>query len=210
MTINIKKYSTVTLLFLLCSAALFSNAQTDTAAVNDIKHFQSELNREYTNPLESPLDSIQRLSFKSHEFYPIDLSYRINAKFIRTPDETVFQMKTTGTKTPEYVKFGEAYFVINGKSFVLNTYQNIQLTKREEYKNYLFLPFTDNTNGVETYGGGRYIDLVIPEKDSIIIDFNKAYNPYCAYSDKYSCPIPPKENYLNTEINAGVRYVGEH
>ena len=73
------------------------------------------------------------------------------------------------------------------------------------YENSLFVPFTDLTNGKETYGGGRYMDVEIPEGDSIVLDFNKAYNPYCAYSTNYSCPIPPKENDLPISINAGLK-----
>ena len=63
----------------------------------------------------------------------------------------------------------------------------------------------DNTNGEETYGGGRYIDLTIPEGDTLIIDFNKAYNPYCVYNKKYSCPLVPRQNYLRTKVRAGVK-----
>jgi uncharacterized protein (DUF1684 family) len=76
---------------------------------------------------------------------------------------------------------------------------------KEEYKNYLFIPFTDATSGTHTYEGGRYIDISIPEitDNKIIIDFNKAYNPYCCYTPGYSCPIPPKENALTIAINAG-------
>ena len=74
----------------------------------------------------------------------------------------------------------------------------------EEYKNHLFLPFTDLSNGEKSYTGGRFIDLEIPNSDVIVIDFNKAYNPYCAYSPDYSCPIPPAENHLNVNILAGV------
>ena len=74
-----------------------------------------------------------------------------------------------------------------------------------EYEDYLFLPFTDKTNGDSSYGGGRYLDLKLPEGDSIIIDFNQAYNPYCAYNDKYSCPVPPKSNNLDIEVLAGVK-----
>jgi uncharacterized protein (DUF1684 family) len=77
--------------------------------------------------------------------------------------------------------------------------------QRAEYKNYLFIPFTDATNGTDTYEGGRYIDLSIPDiKDTnVIVDFNKAYNPYCCYTGGYDCPIPPKENALTVAINAG-------
>ncbi|RYD73146.1 MAG: DUF1684 domain-containing protein [Sphingobacteriales bacterium] len=94
---------------------------------------------------------------------------------------------------------------IDGKSFKLNIYQSQDLKKIEKYKNSLFLPFTDLTSGVESYGGGRYVDLEIPEGELIPIDFNTAYNPYCAYNHKYSCPIPPQENDLAIEIKAGVK-----
>ena len=77
--------------------------------------------------------------------------------------------------------------------------------QQEEYRDYLFLPFTDKTNGSETYTGGRYIDLSIPEGDTLEINFNKAYNPYCAYNPKYSCPIVPGVNALDTEVRAGVK-----
>jgi uncharacterized protein (DUF1684 family) len=73
-----------------------------------------------------------------------------------------------------------------------------------------FLPFTDETNGMESYGGGRYIDLNVPKGNKLIIDFNSAYNPYCAYNDKYSCPIVPRENYLKTRIEAGVKTFKKH
>ena len=81
----------------------------------------------------------------------------------------------------------------------------MELLDDEEFVDYLFLPFTDLTNGEATYAGGRYIDLAIPDGDTLIIDFNKSYNPYCAYNKKYSCPIVPKVNHLEIDINAGVK-----
>ena len=74
----------------------------------------------------------------------------------------------------------------------------------------MFLPFLDNTNGEETYGGGRYIDLQFPEGGELVIDFNKAYNPLCAYNEKYSCPIVPLENYLELKVEAGVKAFEKH
>ena len=119
-------------------------------------------------------------------------------------------MKTSTERLPMYVKYGIATFKIDGKQFSLSIFQNIELVKREGFENYLFLPFTDLTSGVETYGGGRYIDLEKTDSGNIIIDFNKAYNPYCAYSHKYSCPVPPVENDLKVEIRAGVKAFEEH
>ena len=78
------------------------------------------------------------------------------------------------------------------------------------YEDYLFLPFLDNTNGETSYGGGRYVEGRIPEGDILVIDFNKAYNPYCAYNEKYSCPIVPRENSVDENIEAGVKAYDKH
>ena len=110
---------------------------------------------------------------------------------------------TTGRESTEVV-YGIAKFTLNGKDHELEIYQSPELITQAEYEDYLFLPFTDNTNGEETYGGGRYLDLRIPKGNKIILNFNKAYNPYCAYNTNYSCPITPRENYLDIEIKAGV------
>ena len=134
----------------------------------------------------------------------------VTAKFVRTVDEQPFKMKTTTDRLPEYVKYGELIFDLKGKPFKLNIYQNQDLIKKEGFEDYLFLPFLDNTNGEESYGGGRYIDMRIPDGDTIIVDFNSAYNPYCAYNEKYSCPIVPRENYLDTEVRAGVKAFKKH
>ncbi|MFZ9005138.1 MAG: DUF1684 domain-containing protein, partial [Robiginitalea sp.] len=100
--------------------------------------------------------------------------------------------------------FGKLTFKFEGTTYVLEVYQSPELLSKPDYEDYLFLPFTDDTNGVETYDGGRYIDLRIPEGDSILIDFNKAYNPYCAYNPSYSCPLVPPANHLPLSIPAGV------
>jgi len=119
-------------------------------------------------------------------------------------------MKTTTDRLPIYRKYGEARFKLGGKDQVLSIFQNLGLMEDPEYEDYLFVPFTDETNGSESYGGGRYLDVEMPEGDRMIINFNKAYNPYCAYNAKYSCPIPPAENHLDIEVKAGVKAYDEH
>ena len=108
---------------------------------------------------------------------------------------------------PVYVKYADLYFTLKGEKQKLAVYQSQSLKTDPEYYDYLFLPFTDLTNGDSTYGGGRYIDLRIPEDGvkKITLDFNQAYNPYCAYSGGYSCPVPPAENNLDAAITAGVK-----
>ncbi|WP_295335701.1 DUF1684 domain-containing protein [Flavobacterium sp.] len=167
--------------------------------------FQANLNKEFATREESPLTDEDFKVFQSLEFYPIDEKFIVEAKFVRTPKEKVFKMKTSTTRLPEYKKYGELLFQIDGKSFKLNVYQNIELSKKEGYEDYLFLPFSDLTCGKESYIGGRYIDMRIPKTKTVTIDFNKAYNPYCAYNYKYSCPIVPLENDLAIEILAGVK-----
>ncbi len=171
----------------------------------EIEKFQAELNEEFKNPDESPLPKKERKRFKGHNFFDINQSFRVTAEFIKADEPETFQMKTSTSRLPTYDKYGFAKFTLDGKEYQLTIYQNHQIRETEEYKNYLFLPFTDLTNGEETYGGGRYIDLTIPSGKEIVIDFNKAYSPLCAYNYAYSCPIPPAENDLAIRIEAGVK-----
>lgn len=180
----------------------FGQHKFDVASVTK---FQKVINSEYADPKTSPLNSEDLAEFKALDFYPINEKFFVIAKFVRTKKEKPFVMKTTGVRKPMYVKYGEVFFVLEGKEFKLNLYKNIELSKKKEYKDYLFLPFSDLTCGTESYIGGKYIDLKIPKGDTIVIDFNTSYNPYCAYSHKYSCPIVPLENDLAIKINAGVK-----
>jgi uncharacterized protein (DUF1684 family) len=167
--------------------------------------FQKEINVEYADAKTSPLTVDDLAAFKSLDFYPISGNFFVTATFVRTEKEKPFGMKTSTERTPSYVKYGEVHFIIEGQPLKLNVYKNIELSKKKEFKDYLFLPFSDLTSGNESYMGGKYIDLKIPKGNTIAIDFNTSYNPYCAYNHKYSCPIVPLENDLNIEIRAGVK-----
>ena len=169
------------------------------------KAYRSELNKDFRDPDESPLESKDLENFEGLDFFDIDPDYIVQATFVRTPSESPFEMPTSTSRTATYVKYGELYFKLKGKELMLNLYQNQSLRTDPEYFDYFFLPFTDETNGVSTYDAGRYIDFSIPDSNSVIIDFNRAYNPYCAYSGQYSCPVPPEENHLETAILAGVK-----
>ena len=178
---------------------------TTSDKLASILQFQEELNEEFKDPEVSPLPDRYRKDFEGLDFFKPDTNYIIAAKFTRTPDAIPFLMPTTTERESEEVVYGIVNFKLNGKEFALEVYQNSELTLKEGYVDYLFLPFTDNTNGTETYGGGRYLDLKIPDGDVIILDFNKAYNPYCAYNKKYSCPLVPSINKIDTKVMAGVR-----
>ena len=172
--------------------------------------YQKELNSQYANQEESPLKKEDLKTFKALDFYPVDMEYCVTAKLVRTPDEKPFYMATTTSRKPRYRKFGELIFTLKGKEYKLDVFQSVDMMKIEEYKNSLFLPFTDLTSGNGSYGGGRYIDLKIPVGNTIQIDFNTAYNPYCAYNHDYSCPIPPEQNDILVEIKAGVKEYKKH
>ena len=173
--------------------------------IASVEKFQNELNSEYADAKTSPLMAEDLAVFKTLDFFPINEKFFVTAKFVRTEDETPFEMKTSTDRTPLYVKYGEAHFMIDEKSFQLNIYRNIELSKNSAYKDYLFLPFSDLTSGKESYIGGKYIDMKTPKGKTIVIDFNTSYNPYCAYNPKYSCPKVPLENDINIEIMAGVK-----
>nr|WP_299343604.1 DUF1684 domain-containing protein [Allomuricauda sp.] len=180
-------------------------AALQSEEMREIQDFQDNLNKTFKNPETSPLPDRYRKDFEGLEFFPADTTYRVVATFKRTPDAQPFYMPTnTGEKTIEVV-YGIASFELNGVSHQLEIYQTPALMTQPQYKNYLFLPFLDDTNGTETYGGGRYIDMTIPKGDTIVIDFNRAYNPYCVYNKKYSCPLVPRQNYLRTKVRAGVK-----
>lgn len=169
------------------------------------KEFQENLNKEYANKEESPLMKEDLEHFQSLDFFPIQDKFIVQATFKRTKKEKVFEMKTSTERLPLYRKYGELEFTIDGVLCKLNVYQNMSLFKKPGFKDYLFLPFSDLTSGNESYIGGRYVDLRIQKGNQWIIDFNKAYNPYCAYNYKYSCPIVPMENDLKVSILAGVK-----
>jgi uncharacterized protein (DUF1684 family) len=171
----------------------------------EIEIYQQEMNTEFADSTKSPLKKADLVGFKSLDFFPVNEKFAVKAVFKRTKKTKKFQMPTTTARKPWYKKYGELHFEIEGKKMQLTVYQNLDLIKKPGYEDYLFIPFTDLTSGVESYGGGRYLDFRIPKSKEIILDFNKAYNPYCAYNEKYSCPIPPAENDLLVRIEAGVK-----
>ena len=193
--------SLFSIVFIFASSLFFAQENATQTA----QEFQDELNKSYADKEKSPLTEEDFKTFTHLDFFPITDEFIIKAKFIRARKEKPFEMKTTTARLPVYKKYGELHFTFEGNEYKLNVYQNLDLIKKEGYEDYLFLPFTDTTNGEETYIGGRYIDCRIQKELEWTIDFNKAYNPYCAYNYKYSCPIVPIENDLPIAIKAGVK-----
>lgn len=190
------------LLFLMVFS--FGCAQ-EKQMLNGETDWQKKMNADFKDATKSPLKDKDRKKFTGLDFYKFDSTYVVTAKLKKTPDAKPFKMKTTTERRPDYVQYAVVTFTLKGKEYSLNIYQNLGLLDQEGYEDYLFLPFLDDTNGEGSYPGGRYTEARIPKGDTIIIDFNTAYNPYCAYNEKYSCPIVPRENYIATDVEAGVK-----
>ena len=199
-------------IFILTISILFINiiySQENKSTKEAIK-FQKKINKEFSNKEKSPLTDKDLKDFNELDFFPIDTSYIVLAKLKFQKDSITFKMQTNTDRLPIYKIYATASFNLKGREFKLNIYQNVKLIQTADFEDYLFLPYTDRTNGNTTYGGGRYIDLEISDGDTILIDFNQTYNPSCAYNAKYSCPIPPKTNHLDIDINAGVKKYKDH
>ena len=144
-------------------------------------------------------------------FYPPNSSYLVLAQFSKINDTIGFDMQTHNGVTKKYYVYGLLTFTLHQTLCTLYVYQSEKLRTLEGMEDYLFIPFTDETNYEKSFGGGRYLDFKISDiqQNQLQIDFNKCYNPYCAYKEGYSCPIPPKENNLKIKIEAGELLFGK-
>lgn len=155
-------------------------------------------NEEFKEGEDSPLTEEQKTDFTTLSYFPVSEKYRIITEFHRNSFEQIVKIAITDGSQREYYVFGNAHFHLEGKELDLIVYKPVK-----SETDYLFIPFYDATSADLTYGGGRYVEPVLAEGGKIEIDFNLAYNPYCAYNPKYRCPIPPQDNNLNVSILAG-------
>ncbi|MBC6697617.1 DUF1684 domain-containing protein [Hymenobacter puniceus] len=148
----------------------------------------------------SPLSEEQRNTFDSLNYYAPDPTYRFEAQLETLPQRDTVEMPLTNGKTDKYLRWGRASFILNKQEYKLTLF-----LKADGKDSTLFVPFTDRTNGRGSYGGGRYLDATRPGPGDteIVLDFNAAYNPFCAYNDGFACPVPPQDNRLAVEIPAG-------
>lgn len=194
-----KKYSLTLLTFvlLLTGASCFGQSYAE-----QLTAFRKSYMNDFLTDSSSPLkkEDLQYL-----RFYDADSTYRVTATAEMLNNTTPFVMPVFSGGGRQYLRYARISFVLKGKPYTLFVYRSVALAQMAQYKDYLFLPFTDDTNGNTTYEGGRYIDLQAGDfkNNKVIIDFNKAYNPYCAYSGGYSCPKPPDENHLPLAVEAG-------
>jgi uncharacterized protein (DUF1684 family) len=185
-------------------------------AQNEAGTYNAELEKhrmEYVKDLLAPPKPVLKAEDAAKiSFFPADLRFNIEADFVLTPNQDTITMATSSGKIKAYRKYGVATFLWKDKKVQVAVFQPLALLSNPLYKDYLFIPFKDLTTGETTYGAGRYIDCRLSDiKDAKIkIDFNKCYNPYCAYSDGYNCPIPPAENQLPIAIDAGIKTFERH
>lgn len=147
---------------------------------------------------DSPILEEERASFAGLRYYPVKPEYRIIARLERFPQEEHLQIQTSTGGSESYLRWGWAHFQWKGQPLKL-----LILQPTSGDTEYLFAPFADETSARESYGAGRYLDIPQPQGNKVVLDFNQAYNPYCAYNEKYTCPLPPAENVLPVAIEAG-------
>jgi len=168
----------------------------------ELELFRAAKDKFYAHDDRAPLTPEQQRSFKALAYYPENPALIVRARIDRDVDPGTVHMETTKGRPQEYRRFGLVRFEVDGQKAEVTLYASAGSRK-------LFLPFRDATSGSETYGGGRYLDLESDGKE-IEIDFNYAYNPYCAYNAEWNCPLPPAENWLEVPIRAGEKAFSEH
>ncbi len=176
--------------------------------IAEIQKRRADKDRFFKQSSASPLLPEDRKTFTGLSYYPIDLNWRFVGPLHILKEQPVDSLWDSGGEKRAARKYGYFEFRYQGKPYRLLVYQLLEggLSGDES----LFLAFTDETSGKETYGGGRYIDVERNAKGQLIVDFNLAYNPYCAYNPNYLCALPPAENHLPFPVRAGEKNFKQH
>ena len=194
------------LLFILAIAGVLVSAgcemreQNDLSFANEYNELRSTKDIFFKDDPSSPLLEEDKVNFKELKYYDPDPKYKFAGTVQKYEAPEVVEMLTSTSELRKFYKYGYFNFEIDGNAHSLQLYKPVDDSGHDPY---YFIPFKDKTNIKETYGAGRYLDIPVAESDSITVDFNMAYNPYCAFSPYYSCPLPPRENHLSVEIRAG-------
>jgi uncharacterized protein (DUF1684 family) len=162
--------------------------------MTDLSEFRRQKNDFFANSPDSPLTSEQQEKFAGLRYFPEAPELCFKLEIDEFDEKVKVQIMTTSDDIRLYVRFGLVHFEVNGEPASLTVYQT---------PHGFFIPFADSLAGKETYGAGRYLDPEILPDGKLDVDFNLAYNPYCAYNDLYSCPLTPAENRLKIPIRAG-------
>lgn len=189
----------ISIVVLAAVAYMFTAAESPEAYIEKVEKERERQFKFIKFNVESPLNEEQRRSFQLLTFYDINPLYRVKARLIPIENKKVREVPLTDGSKEKYIEHSYAEFELVGQT---NKLLLLQSVKETDMRNF-FLAFADETSGKETYGGGRFLNVRQDGKNSITIDFNLAYNPYCAYNPDYACPLPPKENLMTIAIEAG-------
>lgn len=176
------------------------------------EEFRREKDEAFRFESWSPLPPDDRADFTGLEYFEPDERWRVKATITRLRDGGEFEMATSTGEPRLQLRYAKLEFESPVGKAALFAYKDAGHAHRQGHDRdrSLFVPFRDATSGKETYGAGRYLDLEEPEGDEVMVDFNLAYNPYCAYSEAFSCPLPPAENWLKVAVTAGEKNFGAH
>jgi len=163
-----------------------------------VEEWRKEKDKYFMYDFDSPIPHETRHEFKGLSYYPYDSKFRVRATMKMVKSDEIILMITSKDTNQPYRKSGYLEFTLDRKQHKLAAYKRAWVHENDTH---LFIPFRDATSGKETYGAGRYIDM--EESKEYVIDFNMAYNPFCVYNENYSCPIPPRENWLSVGVKAG-------
>jgi uncharacterized protein (DUF1684 family) len=205
------KTNTILLLLVIIVAVIsfyysYEGSQDQSAYVDEIKKEREDKDRFMSTSPESPF-SDNAETFTPLKYYPVDIRYKVTADLTPVQNKKPVQLSTNDGKEQQYVEYAYAQFDLDGYH---NKLLILEVLDMGPFRGKLFLAFGDETSTIETYGAGRYLDVAkVPGSNTITLDFNKAYNPYCAYAEKYSCPFPPAENLLKVSIKAGEKIYHE-
>ncbi|MDX1445140.1 DUF1684 domain-containing protein [Lishizhenia sp.] len=189
-------------LFTIYTLLLATLSFGQTSYVDSIQQLRIDRNAHMLDST-SILNEKEKENFVRLDFFEVDSNWVITAALTKDIGK-VIKMKTSTSRRPKYRRYGYLSFYIGDSLINVPVYQNMNLLEIDEYEHYLFFPIDDYTIPDESYPTGRYLDIERPlEGDSIVLDFNMLYNPYCAYSERYSCPVTPRENKIKVRIEAG-------
>lgn len=162
--------------------------------MTELQKFRADKDRFFAADPHSPLMHEQKHHFKGLHYFPENRALRLQVAIEEYPTKETVKMQTTTGDSQTYTRFGRIKFAVEGQEVVLTVFAS---------EDGFFLPFADSLAGTETYGAGRYLELEPIGKGKFLVDFNYAYNPYCAYNEAWSCPVTPAENRLKVPIRAG-------
>ena len=178
---------------------------SDEAYVKEIEAIRREKDLFFKTDPESPIPHTLRDELQGLAYFPIDPKYRMRARLIRDPNQQRVVLATSKGVPREMIRVGFLEFEIDGTKQRLAASKAVPQPGHHHGEESLFVPFRDTTSGKETYGAARYLDIEELPGDEYVIDFNLAYNPYCAYSDDYVCPLDRKSTRLNSSHSRASR-----